>query len=464
MGRSARTELTAAVREAHAACAESAATGMPIDEVSGLRAQRRAGRRRAAAESLQVYNDAVRRVRERGAPQDHSEATAAMADLRQIGRRDFLKGSGRAVAGVAVAALAGGVALEPRRALAGSKQPTIAIIGAGLAGIRAAHVLWTKYGWKSTIYEATTDIGGRCETLRGYWGNGLISEIHGEFISSEHASMLNLVKLFSLGLDDTRAYAPGTVDTYWVNGARYTQAQLNADWQAWGWSLFNNAVRTVPWPQSYNSYNSAGYQWDHMSVPQWINQNVPGGVAGNFGAMCLRNVIDEYGGDPSDQSALNLTMILGYDDSASGRGLQPKVNPYLAGTDERWHVTGGNDQIVTAMVDQLPAGTIQASQPLLALVANASGGYTLTLGNGASSTQLKVDSVILALPFTALLNVDLSKAGLSTLKITAINTLGMGTNAKVMLQFNGAPWISDGFTGTTYQENGFISSGWPGVV
>lgn len=36
----------------------------------------------------------------------------------------------------------------------------------------------------------------------------------------------------------------------------------------------------------------------------------------------------------------------------------------------------------------------------------------------------------------------------------------MGTNAKVMLQFNGAPWISDGFTGSTYQDNGFISSGW----
>jgi monoamine oxidase len=461
MGRSAHSDLTAALREAHAACAESATAGVPIDEVSGLRAQRRAGGRQAVAESMQVYNEAARWVRERGAPQDHRDAATAMAGLRQIGRRDFLKGTGQVAAGVTAAALAGGVALQPRRAMAASgKQPTIAIVGAGLAGIRAAHVLWTKYGWKSTIYEATQDIGGRCETMRGYWANGLISEVHGEFISSEHASMLNLVKLFGLGLDDTRAYAPGTADTYWVNGARYTQAQLNSDWQSWGWSLFNNAVRTVPWPQSYNSYNSTGYQWDHMSVPQWINQNVPGGTAGNFGAMCLQNLIDEYGGDPSDQSALNLTMILGYNDSASGRGYQPKINPYLAGTDERWHATGGNDQIVTAMVNQLPAGTIQTGLPLLALAGSASGGYTLTLGNGASSTQVKADSVILALPFTALRNVDLSQAGLSALKMTAINTLGMGTNAKLMLQFNGAPWIADGFTGTTYQDNGFISSGW----
>jgi hypothetical protein len=41
--------------------------------------------------------------------------------------------------------------------------------------------------------------------------------------------------------------------------------------------------------------------------------------------MCLQNVIDEYGSDPADQSALNLSMILRYYDSANGRGLQPKT-------------------------------------------------------------------------------------------------------------------------------------------
>ena len=68
--------------------------------------------------------------------------------------------------------------------------------------------------------------------------------------------------------------------------------------------------------------------------------------------------------------------------------------------------------------------------------------------------------MILALPFATLRNVDLSKAGLSALKTTAINSLGMGTNAKVIMEFRGAPWIADGYTGTTYQDNGFISSGW----
>ncbi|HEY5628573.1 MAG TPA: NAD(P)/FAD-dependent oxidoreductase [Candidatus Limnocylindrales bacterium] len=442
-------------REASAAGAEAAATGAPIDEVTDLRAERRVEARARAGEALEAYNDAVRRVAERGGPEDVAARWVAAENLKRVGRRDFLKGAGMAAVALAAAAA------QPRVARAATgKQPSIAIVGGGLAGLRAAHMLWTKYGWTSTIYEASSRIGGRVETQRGYWANGLVAEMHGEFISSEHASMLNLVKLFNLGLDDTRAYAAGTDDTYWVNGGRYTQAQLNADWQAWARTLFNNAVKTVPWPQRYNSYNATGYQWDHMSVPTWMNQYMPGGTSSNFGGVCLQSQIDEYGGDPSDQSALNLTFILGYYDSANGRGYQPVDSPYLAGTDERWHVTGGNDLIATGMAGQLPPGTVQLGQALIALKANANGTYTLTLQSGAATKQVTVNSVILALPFVTLRNVDLSAANLPTLKTTAINTMGMGTNAKVIMEFGGEPWIADGYTGTTYQDNGFISSGW----
>jgi monoamine oxidase len=456
MGRAARSKLGRMLREAAAASGESTATGVPIDEVTEMRAERSGLQRSAEQEAAEAYRDAVACVRERGGDDDRQAAAAAIENVRRVGRREFLAG-----AGAAALALAGGGFVRPRRAAAATaKQPTIAIVGGGLAGLRCAHVLWTKYGWSSTLYEASDAVGGRCETQRGYWGDGLVAEMHGEFISSEHASVFRLIKLFNLSLDDTRAYAAGTDDTYWVNGGRYTQAQLNADWQAWAWKLFNDGVKTVPWPQSYNSYNATGYQWDHMGVQEWIERFQPGGTAANFGAVCLQSVIDEYGGDPADQSALNHTMIMGYYDSANGRGYQPTDSPYLAGTDERWHITGGNDQLVTGMVDQLPAGTIKTGQTLVALTTNSNGSYTLTFTSGAKTTQVTAQSVVLALPFKTLRNVDLSKAGLSPLKMTAITMLGMGTNGKLIMQFNGAPWIGDGFTGTTYQDNGFIGSGW----
>src|SRR6266516_1150277 len=56
-------------------------------------------------------------------------------------------------AGIAASALAGGTVLKPERAVAGVRQPTIAIVGAGLAGLRCAHRLYAQKGWISTIYE-----------------------------------------------------------------------------------------------------------------------------------------------------------------------------------------------------------------------------------------------------------------------------------------------------------------------
>src|SRR5262245_17705494 len=108
MGRSYRSPLTGMIREAHAACTESHATGVPIDEVTQMRAER--------------------------------------ARERQMGRRSVLKG---VAAGVAVTGLTG---LSRSAAAA---QPRIVIVGGGLAGLRCAHKLWTrsKNRYSSTIYE-----------------------------------------------------------------------------------------------------------------------------------------------------------------------------------------------------------------------------------------------------------------------------------------------------------------------
>lgn len=454
MGRSPRSDLTRQLREAHAACEESAATRITVNEVVEMRAERRGQQHASAHEAVQVYNDAVKRVLERGAPKDHVAKEMAFRDLKRVSRRDFLKGTGKAVPASPPRRLWAPPCFRPTRASA-AIQPSIAIVGGGLAGIRCAHRLWNQFKWTSTVYEATPTVGGRLETNRNYFLNGQIAEMHGEFISSEHTSMLNLVKLFNLTLDDTHAIPPGAVDTFWFNGARYTQSQLASDWQTWAWALFNNAVKTVPWPQTYISFNATGKQWDNMSVPQWVAQNVPGGTTGTFGKLCLEDVISEFGGDPADQSALNLTMLLGYNDSGNGKGFQPTTYPVLAGTDERLHTTGGNDQLVTKMISQLPAGTIKTGQALVALKNNGNGTYTLTFQSGAVTYQVTVNSVVLALPFKTLRNVDLSQAGLSSLKMTAINNLGMGTNGKIMMQFNGHPWITAGYNANTFADSGF---------
>lgn len=413
MKRSYKSPLTAGVREAEAARREAVARGIPLDEVTGERAER--------------------------------AQKGSTARRERLSRRDIL---GLAIGGA-------GLALGPRRAAAAG-GPRVVIVGAGLAGLRCAHMLWINWGWVSTIYEWSARPGGRVETLRGYFNNGQAVEAHGEFISSEHASMLALATRYNLQLDiasTVAAYPPGTNNIYWFNGGYYTQAQLNNDWWNFGWNLFHGAVSKAPWPTRYNNNPSqSAINWDHMSVVDWINQYVPGGMAGDFGKLCYQDVISEYGGAPEQQSALNLIYILGYDDSSTnGRGNQPKSYPVLAGTDEKYHITGGNDQIVAGMVNELPSGTIQYGYQLTAIARNADGSYNVTFQNGLTVT---CDHVVLTIPFNKLRNVDLSKANLSPLKMTAINNLNLGTNAKIYLQFKSRVWNALGFNGNSYADNG----------
>lgn len=427
MARSLHSSLAAMVREAHAASTESATTGMPIDEVTAIRAER--------------ARDAL-----------------ASAAERRLSRRSVLK----AGAAVGVLAATGGLAV-PRYARAGS-EPRIAIVGGGIAGLRCAHRLWTKWKKPSTVYEWDDHVGGRVETLRGYFANGQIVEQHGEFISSEHIATLNLASGLGLSLDiasTDAGYPAGTQDTYWLNGARYTQAMLDADWQRFAWATFNDAVHQAPWPTRYTSYTQAGYAWDHLSVVDWITQNIPGGLKSQFGKLCYYVVISEYGGPPEQQSALNLVYILGYDDSRNGQQFQSKSAPQTYGTDERWHIHGGNDQLISGMVGQLPGGTIKTGYQLVALKDNGNLTYTLTFQVGASTTQVVADHVVLALPFSTLRNVDLARTTLSPLKMTAINTLQLGNNAKIAIQVSGRPWNVDGYTGNMLTDLNLKAAGSP---
>jgi hypothetical protein len=99
----------------------------------------------------------------------------------------------------------------------------------------------------------------------------------------------------------------------------------------------------------------------------WIDDNVPGGRKSDFGQLCVSTLLDEYGGPADEQSALNLIYLLGYYDS-SASGLQPRGAPQLSGSDEKWHISGGNDQLISGLIKRLPAGTVRLGERLVALL------------------------------------------------------------------------------------------------
>jgi monoamine oxidase len=417
--------LGPAIRRAAAVSAEARATGVPVDEVAG----------RTAAD------DRGREAR--------------------FGRRTLLKGL-TSVAAVATAVPLGRhVHGSARRS--GGTAPRIVIVGGGLAGIRCAHQLWTTKRVASTIYEWDDRMGGRVDTVRNAFADGEIVERCGEFISSEHHSMRKLAKRFGLTLGNTDAYPRGTVDTFWLNGGRYTEAMLDADWHEFGWSLFQRAVASAPWPTTYETRTPSSIALDNMSAAEWIDGNVPGGLASDFGRLCYLDVESEYGGPPEEQSALNVIYLLADDDSVPGSNIQPRKTPVLGGTDEKWHVEGGNDQVVTGMLAELPGGATRVNQQLVALRDNGNRTYTCTFEEDGVATDVVADHVVVTIPFNKLKEVDLRHANLSPLKMTAIDNLVLGNNAKIALQVAGNPWNADGYDGNMFAQN-LTVSGWDNSV
>src|SRR5450631_4927599 len=148
---------------------------------------------------------------------------------RQVSRRRFLAASAAVGTGLAMGSTA-------TRALAAAGRgspplaPRVAIVGAGLAGLRCAHLLWTGQPGnrvRATVYEGhPARIGGRCWTLRDYFSNGLITEHGGAFIDSNQFAALDLVDELGLQLEDFNGgELMGLPEVYWFNGGYYTYAE-----------------------------------------------------------------------------------------------------------------------------------------------------------------------------------------------------------------------------------------------
>ncbi len=379
------------------------------------------------------------------------ELLAAQREAAGPTRRELLLGGGALLAGGALAARAPSSRAAPAK-LRGS-APRIAIVGAGLAGLRCAHVLWTAAPHgpvAATVYEANPQrAGGRCWTLRDFFDGGLATEHGGEFINSDQLQIRRLVA--QLGLQEEVANGgdlPSGEEVYWIDGAYYTYAEANADWASVGYRVFRHAL--------HESRSSAGEaRLDGMSVPEWL-ESTEIGTGSRFGKLMLANTVSENGGDPDEQSALDLIELTGHNPRSS---LDP-----ISGVDERFHVLGGNDQIVAGMIAELPPEAVQHGHQLIAVSANADGSVTLGFEVAGVTLDVVADLVVLALPFSTLRDVELSSSGLSARKQTVIQTLGMGSNAKIHVELAHKTWPALGFSGATYGEWDQFCTAWDDSV
>jgi monoamine oxidase len=359
-------------------------------------------------------------------------ASGATSSARSWTRREVLRLGGVLGAGLVL----GSCTSSSRRAPAApsarptAQDPRVVVVGAGLAGLTAAYRL-AQAGVPVRVFESRDRAGGRCWTARGF-ADGQTAEHGGEFIDSRHVHLLGLADELGLEVDDLwEAWVPGSIWPTWLDGAvvpsREVQAQLDpiaaaVELEARRIGVIADGREPSTRAISYGTATPEAMELDARSMAEWLDERVPGVVGSPLGAYLDASMSGWYGLEMDRLSACTWMDYF--------------VLPW-PGADERWHVRGGNDLVTTALAERLPAGALELEAPLEVLRRRSDGSYELRFGGVAA--PVIADLVVLALPFSTLRFVDLDGAGFDEERLAAIRAMGMGSDVKLLVQYDRRP-------------------------
>jgi monoamine oxidase len=371
---------------------------------------------------------------------------AQMGQALRRKRREFLKNSACAVAGIA------GLSALPASAFAAGKPttlPTVAIIGGGMAGLHCAWQL-KKMGCKATIYEAAKRVTGRIVTDRtSFAGQNMFCDLGGEYIDTGHTTMRKIAKHFGLKMYDY-AEDDQLIDPYYdFNNQRYTVQQVLEAYAPIAKKI-DAANASVDNPNETIMFNNpnGGEHLDAHSVSSWLSSI---GASGWIKKLIEVGYETEFGLDTDINNVINMLYLIG----TNVKNMKTKGVFEIYGlSDERFHVVGGNDLIPSSLAGDLP-GQIELEKQLVALRTRSDGKYVMTFACGAERTA---DHVVLALPFSILRTVDLSGVSLPSWKTRSINEIGYGQISKVFTGHTRPVWREQGFIGNSLSDKFFQST------
>ncbi len=364
----------------------------------------------------------------------------------QLNRRSFLS---RAAAVVGTMASASVIS----RPVLAAPTSRVVIVGAGLAGLTCAYRL-QQAGAAAQVLEASERIGGRMFTLRNAFPERQSTELGGEFIDSGHTSLRQLARELGLKLIDLQAASKGlTEEAYYFEGRLIPQRDLVEAFRPVATEIRKDlATLTGDGDVTYLAPNN-GETLDRLSLREWLATRVE-----NVTLRALLDVayVGEYGLETDQQSPFNLLFLIGQ---------TPGKFEVFGDSDQRYRIIEGNDSVTRRLGERLRR-PVQFGTRLEALRQNSRGTYILTVNQNGRIQDMEADQVVLTLPFSLLQKVDL-QLPLPEVKLRAIQTLGYGTNAKIIAGFNRRVWQQQGSNGSAFsdlpfQESWETSLGQPG--
>lgn len=358
------------------------------------------------------------------------EVIAMDREARLYSRRRFIGDVAMAGAALAIPSFISSCA-TPKAA--SGQQYRIAIAGAGISGLHAAHLL-KKAGYAATVYEASNRAGGRMFSGKNVVANNTVTELGGEFIDTSHKDILSLCKEFNLPLLDT--YAPseeGLVrDAFFFDGRFYSEEDVIRAFAPYS-TRVQTDIDNLPDEISYLDTTASAI--DNMSLAEYLQSL---GMSGWLYSLLEMAYIGEYGLALEEQNALNFLWLF---DPDTRKGFH-----VFGDSDERYKIIGGNDQLPAKMAESM-SDQIRYDHKLTA-IRQAGEGYSLHFADGS---EAGADVLIMTLPFTVLRDIDI-QVEMPVVKRKCIDELGYGMNSKLFLGFEERIWRQQGYQGFTFND------------
>ncbi len=385
-----------------------------------------------------------------------ADEAVGVADARRVSRRQALAagavtlGGASLLGGCAADGTGGSEAGELGRAAASARQipVDVGIVGAGIAGLSCAYAL-KKVGVVATLHEASTRAGGRIWSMGGPFAGpvmfpGQVIERGGELIDTPHKTMIGYARELGLTLEEVTK--PARETKYFFDGALVSEATMVEQYRVLV-DAMRDDLRKVGAPTA-DAFTADEAALDNLSLREYLDSR---GAPPQIKKLLNVAYEIEYGVASDEQSCLAFLLFA----KASRQGKLRLLGNF---SDERYHVVGGNQQVTDGLIARLP-GQIRLGRRLVGVRKASDGRVVLTFKEGTKTVTATHDAVVLSLPFNMLRDVALDASlGLPASKIYAIQHTVYGTNSKLMVGFNGRPWLPA--SGAAYSDLPYLQATW----
>lgn len=299
----------------------------------------------------------------------------------------------------------------------------IVVVGAGLAGLRAATLL-RQAGRSVSVLEARERSGGRVLTIRSPFDDGLFGEAGPIRIAGAHRAVVRAVRDHGLTLVPFES-SNGTPLLPKANTGGATAPGLRPDERGLDpRALLERYVGALPGSLSDPSAPEASLaewrEYDRLTWPEWLRQR---------GASAEAVRLMTIGGDSSALSALYMLRQFAM----------------LRSSSQLFKIAGGMDRLPQAMTAAL--GDVIRYQAAVVRITRASGTISIDYETRGRVERLTGSHVVLTVPLSTLRQIEF-RPPLSPAKEKAVGAVAYYPGVRILLQSRDRFWNRAGHNGS----------------